>query len=80
MINARELLDAMVNANATRHAPDAPDNAQRSFLQDALEAGFGDVSHFNRRFKRRYLMTPSDMRRHTSDIRKPTRMTHNGLG
>ena len=38
MINARELLDAMVNANATRRAPDAPDNAQRNFLQDALEA------------------------------------------
>lgn len=36
MINARELLDAMVNANATRQG--APDNAQRSFLQDALEA------------------------------------------
>jgi uncharacterized membrane protein YebE (DUF533 family) len=38
MINGRELLDAMVNANATRHAPGAPDNAPRSFLQDALEA------------------------------------------
>lgn len=29
----------------------------------ALESGFGDISHFNRRFKRRYLTTPSDMRR-----------------
>ena len=28
----------------------------------ALEAGFGDVSYFNRRFKRRYLMTPSELR------------------
>lgn len=28
----------------------------------ALEAGFGDISYFNRSFKRRYLMTPSDMR------------------
>jgi AraC-like DNA-binding protein len=34
----------------------------------ALEAGFGDVSHFNRRFKRRYLMTPSDMRRQNSGL------------
>jgi AraC-like DNA-binding protein len=28
----------------------------------ALETGFGDISYFNRRFKRRYGMTPSDMR------------------
>lgn len=28
----------------------------------ALEAGFGDVSYFNRRFKRRFLMTPTDVR------------------
>jgi AraC-like DNA-binding protein len=33
----------------------------------AFEAGFGDISHFNRRFRRRYLMTPSDMRRQTKD-------------
>jgi len=32
----------------------------------ALEAGFGDISHFNRSFKRRYLMTPSDMRAHAN--------------
>ena len=31
----------------------------------ALEAGFGDLSHFNRSFKRRYLMTPTDLRRQT---------------
>lgn len=37
----------------------------------ALEAGFGDISHFNRSFRRRYLMTPSDMRAHarTADCR-----------
>jgi AraC-like DNA-binding protein len=28
----------------------------------ALEAEFGDISHFNRRFRQRYGMTPSDMR------------------
>lgn len=33
-----------------------------SITEIALEASFGDISHFNRSFKRRYLMTPSDMR------------------
>ena len=33
-----------------------------SVIAIALEAGFGDVSHFNRRFKRRFLMTPTDVR------------------
>ncbi len=28
----------------------------------AMEAGFGDLSHFNRKFKRRYGATPSDLR------------------
>jgi transcriptional regulator GlxA family with amidase domain len=28
----------------------------------ALEAGFGDVSYFNRRFRRRYALRPSDVR------------------
>jgi AraC-like DNA-binding protein len=30
----------------------------------AFEAGFRDVSHFNRRFRRRFGVTPSDFRRH----------------
>jgi AraC-like DNA-binding protein len=38
----------------------------------ALEAGFADLSHFNRRFKRRYSMTPTEVRgqtrpRHAND-------------
>ena len=40
----------------------SPRYATWSIAVIALEAGFGDLSHFNRRFKRRYLMTPSDMR------------------
>jgi len=28
----------------------------------ALEAGFGDLSHFNRNFKRRYGASPSEIR------------------
>jgi len=37
----------------------------------ALEAGFGDISHFNRCFKRRYSMTPTDMRAHLKNNRTP---------
>ena len=33
-----------------------------SVTEIALEAGFNDLSHFNRRFKRRYLKTPSELR------------------
>lgn len=49
---------------AARRLLTSPRYAAWSITAIALEAGFGDVSHFNRRFKRRYLMTPSDMRRH----------------
>jgi AraC-like DNA-binding protein len=38
-------------------------HAAWSITAIALESGFSDVSHFNRRFKRRYQMTPSDVRR-----------------
>lgn len=33
----------------------------------AFEAGFKDLSHFNRRFRRRFGLTPSDFRRHEQD-------------
>lgn len=42
-----------------------PRYATWSIAAIALEAGFGDLSHFNRRFKQRYLMTPTDMRSQT---------------
>jgi AraC-like DNA-binding protein len=40
----------------------SPRCARWSITTIALEAGFRDLSHFNRRFKRRYRMTPSDLR------------------
>lgn len=36
-----------------------------SITDIALEAGFGDISYFNRRFKRRFQMTPSELRAHS---------------
>ena len=48
--------------DAARGMLTSPRYARWSIAAIALEAGFGDLSHFNRRFKRRYLMTPSDMR------------------
>lgn len=50
---------------AARSMLASPRYAAWSITAIALEAGFGDVSHFNRRFKRRYLMTPSDLRAQT---------------
>ncbi|MES2539944.1 MAG: helix-turn-helix transcriptional regulator [Pseudomonadota bacterium] len=38
----------------------------------ALEAGFGDLSYFNRRFKQRFARTPSDVRAEASRQAKGT--------
>ena len=48
--------------DAARRMLTSPRHATWSIAAIALEAGFGDLSHFNRRFKRRYLVTPRDMR------------------
>jgi len=48
--------------DAAQRMLNSPRFAAWSILSIALEAGFSDLSHFNRRFKRRYRMTPSDMR------------------
>jgi AraC-like DNA-binding protein len=36
--------------------------AERTISTIAYETGFGDLSHFNRAFRRRYGETPSDVR------------------
>jgi AraC-like DNA-binding protein len=53
--------------DAARGMLTSPRHAAWSITAIALEAGFGDLSHFNRRFKRRYLMTPTDLRRQGGD-------------
>jgi AraC-like DNA-binding protein len=45
-----------------RRLPRTPANAARPISAIALEAGFGDLSYFNRSFRRRYGATPSDVR------------------
>lgn len=49
--------------DAARRMLTSPRFAAWSIAQIALEAGFGDLSHFNRQFRRRFEMTPGDMRR-----------------
>lgn len=51
--------------HAARAMLTSPRYALWSIAAIAFEAGFGDLSHFNRRFKQRYLMTPTDLRRQT---------------
>jgi AraC-like DNA-binding protein len=41
--------------------------AERTISQIAFECGFGDLSYFNRTFRRRYGATPSDVRAATRD-------------
>jgi len=49
--------------DAARRMLTSPRYARWSITAIALEAGFADLSHFNRRFKRRYQTTPGDVRR-----------------
>lgn len=57
---------------AARHMLLSPRYAAWSVTAIALEAGFGDVSYFNRRFKRRFSMTPSDVRARGAKCPSPT--------
>jgi AraC-like DNA-binding protein len=44
-----------------------PRLAERTISSIASDAGFGDLSYFNRTFRRRYSVTPSDVRRNVRD-------------
>jgi AraC-like DNA-binding protein len=44
--------------------------ADRSVASIAFDAGFGDLSYFNRSFKRCYGATPSEVRE-AADLRAP---------
>jgi AraC-like DNA-binding protein len=57
---SRFLLDQRL-AHA-HHMLSNPLLAKRTISTIAYEAGFGDLSHFNRAFRRRYGVTPSDIR------------------
>ena len=59
---ARFVLDRRL-ALAHRRLRD-PRFAGRTISSIAHDAGFGDLSYFNRTFRRRYDITPSDARRH----------------
>jgi AraC-like DNA-binding protein len=48
--------------DAARNMLASPRYAAWMIAAIALEAEFGDLSHFNRRFKQRYGMTPSELR------------------
>jgi AraC-like DNA-binding protein len=39
-----------------------PSFAERTISAIAYESGFGDLSHFNRAFRRRYGESPTDVR------------------
>jgi AraC-like DNA-binding protein len=49
-------------ARACRMLTD-PRFARQTITEIALAAGFGDLSYFNRTFRRRYGVTPSEVRR-----------------
>jgi len=45
-----------------RHMLCRPEFAERAVSSIAYDAGFGDLSHFNRCFRRLYGITPRDVR------------------
>jgi AraC-like DNA-binding protein len=61
--------------DAASHMLTSPRYATWSIAAIAFEAGFGDLSHFNRRFRRRYLMTPTDLRSQSRERERGSEVT-----
>ena len=57
--------------DAARGMLTSPRYGTWSITEIALEAGFGDVSYFNRCFKRRFLMTPTEVRVQVGGAKMP---------
>jgi AraC-like DNA-binding protein len=57
--------------DAARSMLRSPRYAGWSIAGIAFEAGFRDLSHFNRRFRRRFGVTPSEFRRYGDDAASP---------
>jgi AraC-like DNA-binding protein len=58
-----------------------PRSADRSITEIAFDAGFGDISYFNRRFRRQFGVTPSQVRaemRRNYDRREQCRLRVEG--
>jgi AraC-like DNA-binding protein len=51
-----------------------PRYSDRSISAVAYEAGFGDLSYFNRTFRRRYGGTPSDIRHGARSVKEDPRI------
>jgi AraC-like DNA-binding protein len=53
-----------------------PRLADRNISAIAFAAGFGDLSYFNRAFRQRYGVTPSDVRQSSASVDPPSPVSH----
>jgi len=60
-----------IGDSIARHMPSDPDIPGRTISAVAFACGFGDLSYFNRSFRRRYGMPPSDARKNGASRAKP---------
>jgi AraC-like DNA-binding protein len=55
-----------------------PNRSDRTISAIAFDAGFGDLSHFNRLFRRRFGATPSEVRAETLRSSRLTELDADG--